>query len=186
VAGRRTCWLRPLPSRILNPFSGTPSNHRISARGFRRSGFAMRPNSPPIIIPPESGCHEHAAMKAPVANAAGKDASPSVVACDTRAPIYFCAVTRGRCRRLRLVIRCQFATATMSAVARRLLLFATLCKSAATKPDRDENRVCICPRTRPPKPLAAPQDASSESGRSKRGPTRLRGWQKTGANKSRV
>jgi hypothetical protein len=53
-------------------------------------------------------------MKAPIADAAGRDALPSGTACDSHAPISVSAVTRGRCRRVRLVIRCQFATATMS------------------------------------------------------------------------
>jgi len=38
----------------------------------------MRPASPPIIIPPESGCQMIVAMKGP---------SPSGAACDTDVPI---------------------------------------------------------------------------------------------------
>jgi hypothetical protein len=53
-------------------------------------------------------------MKAPVADAARMDASPTGAACDIRAPISGSAVTRGRCRRLRPIISCPFATATMS------------------------------------------------------------------------
>ena len=74
----------------------------------------MRPTSAPIVTPPESGCQVNAAMKAPVADTTGKDAAPSGAACDIRAPIYFCAVTRGSCRRVRPIISCPFATDTMS------------------------------------------------------------------------
>ncbi len=65
-------------SRILKPFSAISKIDRISDRGFRRSGFVMRPTSPPIIIPPESGCQMIVAMKGP---------SPSEAACDTDATI---------------------------------------------------------------------------------------------------
>jgi len=47
----------------------------------------MRPTSAPIITPRESGCQQNTAIKAPVADAAKKDASPSGAACDTDAPI---------------------------------------------------------------------------------------------------
>ena len=49
-------------------------------------------------------------MKASVADAAGMDTSPTGATCDIRAPSIFCAVTRGRCPRVRpdrqLPIRC--------------------------------------------------------------------------------
>jgi hypothetical protein len=47
----------------------------------------MRPASAPIITPPKSGCQQNTAMKAPVADAAGRDASLSGPACDTDMPI---------------------------------------------------------------------------------------------------
>ena len=53
-------------------------------------------------------------MKASVADAVGMDVSPNGVACDTRAPIYFCAVTRGRCGRVRPIISCRFTAVTVS------------------------------------------------------------------------
>jgi hypothetical protein len=53
-------------------------------------------------------------MKAPVADAAGKDASRSRTTRDTHVPIIIQTVTRGRCRHVRLIISCRFATATMS------------------------------------------------------------------------
>jgi hypothetical protein len=37
---------------------------------------------PPRLYPPESGCQENAAMKASVADAAGRDSSPSGAAGD--------------------------------------------------------------------------------------------------------
>jgi hypothetical protein len=46
----------------------------------------MRPISAPIITPLESGRQKNAAMKAPVADAAKKDASPSETA-DIHVPI---------------------------------------------------------------------------------------------------
>jgi hypothetical protein len=58
-------------------------------------------------------------MKASVADAAGRDASPSGAAPDTDAPISFETVTQGRCHRVRPIISCPFATATMSDAARR-------------------------------------------------------------------
>jgi hypothetical protein len=53
-------------------------------------------------------------MQAPVADVAGMDASPSGAACDTDVPIKIQTVTRGSCRRVRPVIRCRSAAATMS------------------------------------------------------------------------
>jgi hypothetical protein len=67
---------------------------------------------------PESS-QENAAMKASVADAAKMDASPTGAACDIRAPIYFCVVTRGRCRHVHSIIGCRFAAVTMSAADRR-------------------------------------------------------------------
>jgi hypothetical protein len=40
-------------------------------------------------------------MKASLADAAGMDASPTAVACDTDEPIKIWTVTQGRCRRVR-------------------------------------------------------------------------------------
>jgi hypothetical protein len=77
----------------------------------------MRPTSPPIITPPKSGFQENAAMKASVAESAGRDASPSGAACDTHASIFFQTVTQGLCCRVRPMISCRFATATMSDAA---------------------------------------------------------------------
>ena len=54
-------------------------------------------------------------MKTPVADAAGRDASPSGTARDIRAPIIVWSVTQGSCRRVHPIINCRFATATMSA-----------------------------------------------------------------------
>jgi len=54
-------------------------------------------------------------MKAPIPEAAGKDASPSGAVCDTHAPIIVQTVTRGRCRRVRPIVSCRFLAATMSA-----------------------------------------------------------------------
>jgi hypothetical protein len=79
----------------------------------------MRPTSAPIITPTASGCQVNAAMKVPVAGAAGKDRSPSEAVRDTDAPIKIQTVTRGRCRRVGPIIGCRFATATMSDAARR-------------------------------------------------------------------
>ncbi len=45
------------------------------------------PTSAPIITPPKSGCRENAARQALVADAAGKDASPSGAVCHTEGPI---------------------------------------------------------------------------------------------------
>jgi hypothetical protein len=47
------------------------------------SGNAARP----YHRPRENGCQQNAAMKASVAEVAWKNASPSVAACDTNAPI---------------------------------------------------------------------------------------------------
>ena len=95
-------------------------------------------------------------MKAPVADAAGKDASPSGTARDTDAPIIVQTVTRGRCRRVRPIISCRFAADTVSdgriAICYCLLRFAN---RAAMKPNRDESGAGACSRTWPPKPLAA-------------------------------
>jgi hypothetical protein len=66
-------------------------------------------------------------------DAAGKDASPRETTPDTDAPVIVQSVMRGRCRRVRPIISCRFATATMSDAARRLLLFATVCKSTANE-----------------------------------------------------
>jgi hypothetical protein len=60
--------------------------------------LVMRATSDPIITPPESGFQEMAAMKAPVADAAGRDASPSGAACDTDAPIKVLRSARSGCR----------------------------------------------------------------------------------------
>jgi hypothetical protein len=67
-------------------------------------------------------------MKASVAEAARRDASPSGAVCDTDAPISFETVTRGRCRRVRPIIGCRFAMDTLSngriAICDCLLRFA--------------------------------------------------------------
>jgi len=54
-------------------------------------------------------------MKASVADAAGRDAPPTGAACDIRAPIYFCVVTRGGCPRVRPIVSFRFTADTMSA-----------------------------------------------------------------------
>ena len=68
-------------------FSGTAIKPPYFGTRLSPTRLVMRPTSAPIITPPESGCQENAAMKAPVADAAGKDASPSGAARDTHAPI---------------------------------------------------------------------------------------------------
>jgi hypothetical protein len=101
----------------------------------------MRTTSAPIITAPESRCQVNAAMKAPVADGARKDGSPSGTTSDTCACINVSTVTPGRCRRVRQIISCRFATVTMSngriAICYGLLRFAN---RLATKPNRDKNR----------------------------------------------
>jgi hypothetical protein len=62
------------------------------------------PTSAPIITLPESGRQENAAMKTSIADAAGKDGSPSGTTPDMVAPIIIQTVTRVRCRRVRPII----------------------------------------------------------------------------------
>jgi hypothetical protein len=68
------------------------------------------------------------AMKAFIAEVAGKNASPSRGACGTDVPIQFETVTRSRCHRVRPIIGCRFAMDTVSdgriAICDCLLRFA--------------------------------------------------------------
>jgi hypothetical protein len=70
----------------------------------------MRSTSAQTITPPESGRRENAAMKTPVK----KDGSPSGTTPDTDASNKIQTVTRGRCGRIRPIIKSRFATDTMS------------------------------------------------------------------------
>jgi len=83
--------LRPI---LADTFRETQAISRIAINrpyfGTRRSPkrLIMRPTSAPIIAPPESGRQENVAIKASVADAARKDAAPSVTARDTDEPIF--------------------------------------------------------------------------------------------------
>ena len=71
----------------LNRFSGDAIKGPYFGTRLSPKRLVMRPTSAPIITPPESGCQQNAAMKASVADAAGRDASPSGTTPDTDAPI---------------------------------------------------------------------------------------------------
>jgi hypothetical protein len=163
-------------SRKLNRFPGSPLNDRISARGVRQSGSSCGPPPPtPIITPPKAGCQENAAMKASVAHAAGIYASPSGAAlghgcahlirddharqAPSRPPDHQLPIHNGH---------------HVQGPNRDLRRFATVCKSGVD--EAALGRECRHDRTvnMAAKAPAGSQDASSGSGRSKRGPARLK------------